>query len=273
MSNNHDIIWLDKADSTNSEARRRVSDLDNLSVISAIEQTAGRGQRGNSWASERGENLTFSILMKFSDKLPHQIQAYDQFAISQMNALAILDFLSSYGIEAKIKWPNDIYVGNRKICGTLIENSISGQWLSWSIIGNGINVNQTAFPENLPNPTSMSLETGRRFDNRKLLEEFISIFDSYRNRYLHLNGGLGKLRKLYLSQMWRLGEETSFVDLTVCPGDSYDKPVNILMPGDATEGRVFRGTAKGISDTGSLIVTDATGAAREFGFKEIAWII
>lgn len=273
MASNYNILWLDKADSTNSELRRRVSELDNLSVISAIEQTAGRGQRGNSWTSECGENLTFSILLKFSDRLPHQIQAYDQFAISQMNALAILDFLSSYGIEAKIKWPNDIYVGHKKICGTLIENSLSRQWISWSIIGNGINVNQTSFPANLPNPTSMALECGKRFDNRRLLEDFMDIFDSYRNMYLHLNGGLSKLRTLYLSQMWRLGEEATFVDLTVCQDSTSEKPVNIFRPGEATDGKLFRGVATGITDTGSLIVRDAKGTVREFGFKEIAWVI
>ena len=225
MANKHDIIWLDTVDSTNSEAHRRIATIDNLSVLSAVHQTAGRGQRGNSWNTAPGDNLTFSIVLKFDQQYATKIQAYDQFSISQMNALAILDFLSSHDIEAKIKWPNDIYVGNKKISGTLIENSLYREWLSWSIIGNGINVNQTTFPDTLLNPTSMSLITGEKYDTKILLEEFMDIFDSYRSRYLNVNGGLGRLRKLYLAQMWRLNEESEFVDLTVCPGGSLDSPL------------------------------------------------
>lgn len=273
MANKHDIIWLDTVDSTNSEAHRRIATIDNLSVLSAVHQTAGRGQRGNSWNTAPGDNLTFSIVLKFDQQYATKIQAYDQFSISQMNALAILDFLSSHDIEAKIKWPNDIYVGNKKISGTLIENSLYREWLSWSIIGNGINVNQTTFPDTLLNPTSMSLITGEKYDMKILLEEFMDIFDSYRSRYLNVNGGLGRLRKLYLAQMWRLNEESEFVDLTVCPGGSLDSPLKPVKEANELPGRPFRGMAKGISDTGALIVEDTNGETKEFGFKQIAWVL
>ena len=159
MTKKHDIIWLESTDSTNEEAGRRISDLDNLSVLSAVRQTEGRGQRGNSWSSNDGENLTFSIVLKYGNGegfIP-EIRAADQFAISEAAALAVVDLLASYDIEAKIKWPNDIYVGNRKICGILIENAIRGSYIANSIIGIGLNVNQQTFDPSLPNPTSMLL--------------------------------------------------------------------------------------------------------------------
>ena len=152
MTKKHDIMWLDTVDSTNDEARRHISDIDNLSVLSALEQTAGRGQRGNRWTSRPGENLTFSIVLKSP-----VLMADDHFALNEIAALSVTDFLSIYGIKAEIKWPNDIYVDGRKICGILIENSFRGKSISTSIIGIGLNINQRNFDVNLPNPTSMVL--------------------------------------------------------------------------------------------------------------------
>ena len=146
MAKKHDIIWLESIDSTNEECRRRISDIDNLSVVAALSQTSGKGQRGNVWLSESGQNLTFSIVLKFPAKgLKAEMEpmlAYDQFVLSEITSLAIVDLLADFGIEAKIKWPNDIYIGDRKICGMLIENSLRGEWIQHSIIGIGLNVNQ-----------------------------------------------------------------------------------------------------------------------------------
>lgn len=153
MKNNPDIIWLDKAESSNDEARKAIDTLDNLSVVAVRCQTAGRGQGTNSWESAPGENLTFSVVLKDLDISPKE-----QIAISQITALSVVDFLSKHGIEAKIKLPNDIYVRSKKICGILIENSLCGNKIKWSIVGIGINVNQTIFPSSLPNPTSIALE-------------------------------------------------------------------------------------------------------------------
>lgn len=268
MTNKYDIITLDKVDSTNTEARKRIADIDNLSVLSAKNQTQGRGQRGNKWISAPGLNLTFSIVIKFGDFTTPPLQAYDQFAISQMASLAVVDFLAAYDIEAKIKWPNDIYVGNRKICGMLIENSLKGDLISWSIVGIGINVNQLDF--DAPNATSMSNEKGRTFDTDVLLHDFLRFFEEYRSRYLHINGGLGKLRNLYLSQMWKLDEEATLIDYRGC--GRADAPINVTTSEDEAEGRVFCGTIRGISDTGMLVVEE-NDIAIEFGFKEIGWII
>ncbi len=156
MSKKHDIMWLESVDSTNSEARRHISDIDNLSVVAALEQTHGRGQGDHTWLSPRGENLLFSVVLKFEDG---EFAAKDIKSISDVAAESVVEFLESYGIKAWIKLPNDVYVGAKKICGILIENNFRGDWVSYSIVGIGLNINQRNFNVNLPNPTSMVLET------------------------------------------------------------------------------------------------------------------
>jgi BirA family biotin operon repressor/biotin-[acetyl-CoA-carboxylase] ligase len=268
MANKHDIMWLDSVDSTNDEAARRISDIDNLSVLSARDQFRGRGQRGNSWSSAPGENLTFSIILKYamseldainSDYLP-PLQTYDQFAVSEVAALSVTDFLAECGISAKIKWPNDIYVDGRKICGILIENSIRGKNLTHSIVGIGLNVNQCNFDASLPNPTSMQLylkgSSGKyhqSFDMNKCLEAIMEIFKGYVQLYMNGKGGLGRLRRMYLSQLWRKDERTGFTDCRT--------------------GMDFYGTIRGVSDTGYLIVENEKGELKEFAFKEISYIL
>ena len=130
MADRHDIMWFDTLDSTNEQVRRQIDSLDNLSVVSALSQTAGRGQRGNTWSSATGENLTFSILLRFTAGDPDSrfssfpfLRAIDQFVISEIATLSVVELLEKYGIVASVKWPNDIYVEDRKICGILIENN------------------------------------------------------------------------------------------------------------------------------------------------------
>ncbi len=176
MSKKHDIMWFESLDSTNDEARRHISDIDNLSVVAAMEQTAGRGQGDHTWLSARGENLLFSIVLKFGEG---ELHAKDAFRISEVTSGSLVEFLAGHGIEAWIKPPNDIYVGNRKICGTLIENTVRGSWVSYSIIGIGLNINQRNFDVTLPNPTSMALETHKRYNINACLEEIMDIFISH----------------------------------------------------------------------------------------------
>lgn len=273
MTKKHDIMWLDSTDSTNDEVRRHISDIDNLSVTAALTQTAGKGQRGNRWSSEAGMNLLFSITLKFDGiSLPH-FQPYDQFAVNEAAALAVVDFLAAYGIAAKIKWPNDIYCGNRKICGILIENALSGERMSWSIVGIGINVNQTSFPKGLANPTSMACEAGGTYDIKECLADFMTIFKEYIGRYLHINGGLGKLHRLYLSQVWRMDETADFIDYRCTPSGHHEGPM-VLNNADKNEGgRKFTGKITGVSDTGQLLVKEENGIVSEFGFKEIGYIL
>ena len=273
MAKKHDILWLDTADSTNDEARRRISDLDNLSVLSALEQTAGRGQRGNGWSSQRGESLTFSIILKDAG-----IQARDQFILNEIASLSVVEFLSSYGITAKIKWPNDIYVGSQKICGILIENSLRGNHLTSSIIGIGLNINQRNFDVNLINPTSMILcheSDVAAFDIRRCLEEFMEIFQ----RNLDKRHRRSELREAYLSHLWRLNEAHRYIDRTNLPAGHITGPVDPVKQGNQpsernAEGREFTGIIRKVSDIGTLIVEDAgTGHKIDFGFKDIAYIL
>lgn len=164
------IQWLETTDSTNSEIRRRMESLANLSVIAARFQTAGRGQGTHTWISPKDENLTFSILIRFgTDGIP-VLPATDAVRISYVATLSIRDFLSEEGIESRIKWPNDIWVKDRKICGMLIENILDGPDVGCSIVGIGINLNQTCFDPSLPNPVSLSMLTGRHYDLRSTLQ-------------------------------------------------------------------------------------------------------
>lgn len=279
MTDRHDIIWFEVLDSTNEEAKRRISDLDNLSVLSALSQTAGRGQRGNTWTAEPGQNLTFSVVMKYrtghenEDSALPSLKAADQFVISGITALSIVELLETYGIRAKIKWPNDIYVGDRKICGVLIENSLRGSYLSSSIVGIGLNVNQRNFDVLLPNPTSMALLGRKQECLPELLEEFMDIFRRNCREYLIDASDYGTLRNSYLSRLWRLDVMSRFIDYTILPEGHSNGPIVAGLMDSSTGGKEFAGTIRGISAIGNLIVETASGTLREFGFKEIAFIL
>lgn len=211
---NNCIKWLKVTDSTNSEANRNASSADDMSVWFAEYQTAGRGQKGNVWESGTGLNLTFSILLK-----PTNILATNQFIISQMVSAGIVDYLEGKGLDARIKWPNDIYVGNRKICGILIENRISGDKLSVSVVGIGLNLNQRVFSSDAPNPTSLVLELEREhslgvsdLDVRSEMDVLLShIFKGYIP--VNENGGSSDIEERYHSLLYRLGEFHLFEEL------------------------------------------------------------
>lgn len=157
MGNAWQIIWLDETESTNEWALRHIDGLDNLSVVAAIRQTAGRGSGSNRWHSESGANLTFSIFLRH-ESLPADSATEE--AISLSTAAAVCDYLSSKGISPWIKLPNDVWVGDKKICGLLIRHAVRGGRLLHSVIGVGLNLGETDFPPDLPNPTSVRLETG-----------------------------------------------------------------------------------------------------------------
>ena len=294
MKNKRRIMWLERVDSTNDEARRHISDIDNLSVVSALSQTAGRGQRGNTWTSNAGENLMFSIVLKSP-----ALMAEDHFALNEISALSVADFLSTYGIKAEIKWPNDIYVGEKKICGILIENSFRGKTISSSTIGIGLNINQRNFNVNLPNPTSMVLclknqgtqpkhhkchseRSEGPFDIKACLDGFMDIFTTYHDRFLSSDSDLSPLRQLYLDSLWRSGKPSRFIDYTTLPSGHLDGPMNICnektpdsgITSTIRTGKEFPGIIRGLSSTGNLLVEDlSTGQIREFGFKEIGYIL
>ena len=245
MDNRVSIHWLDETESTQDVLQRGISDYDNLSVVAARLQTAGRGQRGNSWLAGKGENLTFSVLLKFGDAGFPPLTASSQFRISETVSVGICDYLGSKGIDARIKWPNDIYVRNRKICGILIENTLQGSAIATSIVGIGLNVNQKTFPPQLVNPTSISLQTGEEYI---LEEELPRLVDS-----IFPAGKLEGRRAEYLRRLYRFGE---FHDFTDC-----------------ATGTVFEGRIIGVSEQGLLRVENRKGELKEFAFKEINYII
>lgn len=155
--------------STNDEARRLIEEIDNLSVITTESQPEGRGQGDHTWYSTPGKNLTFTFVLKY-EAFERPLKATDAILITCLTTLALRSLLLQEGIEARIKWPNDIWVGDRKICGILIENILDGENVSRSIVGVGLDVNEEGWPEDLPNPVSMLELTGKTYDRDALLE-------------------------------------------------------------------------------------------------------
>lgn len=153
-----ELIEIEEIVSTNSLMSDRLDGLGHGSVILAWRQTGGRGQRGNSWESEPGRNVTMSLLLR---DLP--VGPRDQFAVSEAVALAVADTLASYApdLNLAVKWPNDVYVGDLKIAGILIECGIEGSDLTHAIAGIGVDINQRVFVSDAPNPVSLAQLTGR----------------------------------------------------------------------------------------------------------------
>lgn len=238
------IKWFDELDSTNSELLRHISDYDNLSVIAAVSQTAGRGQRGNSWLSRPGENLTFSLLLK-----PENLPASDFMAITCMATLSVREWLHAQGVRAVIKWPNDIYVGTRKICGMLVESGIAEGRIEWSVVGIGLNVNQTDFPASLMNPTSLRRLTGKTLEIRDALPDLLSRF---RFSALETPEDRFSLLKAYEEDLFQKGRLCPYRDLQT--------------------GEEFQGTIKGVTPSGRLLV-DVNGTERAFDFKQVGYIL
>lgn len=183
------IMWHKSLDSTNKQAHRLLSETDLtdiLSVIAAEEQTAGRGQGSHSWTSAPGENLTFSLILNFEAKAgPYRfaglqfsggLEAIKQQIINSLICPVICEFLRREGVEARVKLPNDIWVGERKICGILVENILRGTFVRYSIVGVGLNLNQKVFPAELPNPVSLTQLNGKNYKPEKVLSELVDLF-------------------------------------------------------------------------------------------------
>lgn len=237
------IYRLASTTSTNDEARDpkyRHGD-----AVWAERQTAGRGQRGHVWHSPEGENLTFSLVLE-----PRFLPVSEQFLLSEAIALALTDTLEHYGITTRIKWTNDIYAGDRKIVGMLIEHRYSGTHLARSIAGIGINVNQTTFDPALPNPVSMAQLAGRTFDRAEVLETFLA---KCRDRYALLERGEADiLQDDYRRRMYRLGERHVY-----------------RIPGRGG----IEGSIEGVRPTGELLLRHADGSTGEYLFGAIEFVV
>lgn len=208
--------------STNTWIAENTSEADAPLLVYALWQTAGRGQRGNSWESEPGKNLTASALF-----VPGNIHPASQFSISEAVALAVADLLDEYGVEAAVKWPNDIYVGNRKIAGILIENALCGPCIGHSIAGVGLNVNQTVFLSEAPNPVSLANIDGRRRQLSPLLYRLCHEILHAVENYNAADGQAAALRDEYLSLMWRRDGVHPFREPG---GDIFEAAIETVLP-------------------------------------------
>jgi BirA family biotin operon repressor/biotin-[acetyl-CoA-carboxylase] ligase len=244
------INWYETVDSTNSEALKKFSKSDDFTVFAARYQTSGRGQKGTSWESEEGKNLTFSLLLK-----PDALKAENQFVIAQIVTVAIKRYLKSRGVEATIKWPNDIYVDDLKICGILIEHFLAGDTLSGSVIGVGLNINQEKFVSGAPNPVSLKQITGKEYDLEEELEALLgAIYEIYYPYVNFLSNSLiAKLEKEYHESLYRLDELHKYQET---PGDE-----------------VITARIRGIDQNACLLLEQEDGTVRRYHFKEIKYIL
>lgn len=259
------ITWFDVIGSTNSSLAEERSRLPEWSVFAARMQTAGRGQRGNKWLCEKDANLTFSILLK-----PATIRPARQFAISEAVALGIVRYLEDRGVTARIKWPNDIYCGNLKICGVLVENFLSSAILADSIVGIGLNLNQREFDPSVPNPTSISLlrfpdggEEMRRFEPE---DELPALLEHIREEYGRLLNEPGAVHSDYLDRLYLRNEWHGFID---CRGNDA---ANLIPTTQAADGRRFRGRIIDVTPEGLLKAELPEGNVETFAFKELRYL-
>jgi BirA family transcriptional regulator, biotin operon repressor / biotin---[acetyl-CoA-carboxylase] ligase len=240
-------VTLKSVDSTNNYLKEELSKSKPLpegTVIMAEEQWAGRGQRSNQWLSEPGKNLTFSLLLN-----PLFLRPDQQFFLNQCISIAVNETLRTIlGPSLKIKWPNDIYYGDDKLGGMLIENSIFGGRWKHAIVGIGINVNQVTFSGELINVTSIAKILHRYYDLQDLLSQICSRIEA---GYLRLRSGIyPELSEEYLSRLYHLGESHRYRD---------------------SSGREFDGTIENVTDEGLLRVIDGS-QVRSFAFKEIQYL-
>lgn len=229
------IIHIEETDSTN---RWLKAHGEGTMVVVADYQTAGKGCGTNSWESERGKNLTFSMLIH-----PTDIPASQQFRITEVVSVALCEVLEQYIGDVSIKWPNDIYMGDKKICGVLIENRLQGNVIVDSIIGIGLNVNQTEFVSDAPNPVSLRQLLGREIDREALLHDFLETLETVSSSETTYSA--------YRNKLFRLGKQAVFSDET---------------------GR-FEGTIQDVETDGRLLIKDLSGQARRYAFKEVQFVI
>jgi BirA family biotin operon repressor/biotin-[acetyl-CoA-carboxylase] ligase len=238
------ILHFKKVSSTNTVASRlaKYREVPEGSVVTADFQTGGKGRSGNKWFSEKGRNLLLSIIL-----YPRHISPGDQFFISMTISLGIIDFIDRYTGGGKIKWPNDIYVGDKKIAGILIENSLMGDKMEFSIAGIGININQEVFPPELPEAVSLRMVTGEKTDTRECLNQLLSCIDK---RYNQLTlGERPIIRDLYISRLYCFMNSCSFIELE--------------------NGRVFAGRISDVMPSGLIIIEEDNNKRRGYSFNEI----
>ena len=239
------IVKVDATESTNTFLKEmcQQNTIENFTVVISNEQTKGRGQMHTSWQSEKGKNLTFSMLIRFDD-----LEIDQQFYISKIISLSLYEVLSDLlPTKISVKWPNDILSAHQKICGVLIENSVKKAQINYSIIGIGLNVNQLEF-ENLPNATSMKLISNTPFDLEVVLQKLVASIKKH--VALLVSKNYASIDTLYLKQLYKFNKPSIFKD----------------------DSRKFMGKIVGVSLQGKLQVELENETVKEFGLKEIEFI-
>lgn len=241
-----EVFRFQSLDSTSTKLKEFMTHkhLPEFSVVITSNQTAGRGQIGNSWESEKDKNLTFSIVF-----YPYFLKIQKQFRLTQMVTTAITDVLAEIIPQIRIKWPNDIYAGDKKLAGILIENALSGPVISSTIVGVGLNVNQNNFISDAPNPVSLSMLTGNTFDLETL---FLKIRQAMVFRYIQwMEHGIRMIKKDYFRQLYRNDGFYLFRDIN---GE-------------------FSAKIDSIQESGHLLLTDILGNQRTYAFKEVSFVL
>lgn len=236
------FTMLDTVDSTNNYAMQQVHDglAKHGQAWFAAEQTAGKGQRGKSWAGEKGKNIAMSLVLE-----PGQLKIANQFHLSAAIALTAFDLLKIYaGGEVKIKWPNDLYWRDRKAGGILIENKFHGKAWTWAVVGIGININQTVFDKDLVNPVSLKQITGKTFDVTSLAKELYSLL----MKNLATAAKPDEILKAYNEHLYKINQLVTL----------------------RRAGIKFDTVVKEVSAQGKLVTVDAI--EREFDFGEVEWV-
>lgn len=239
------IKRLDMVDSTNRYLRDEADNLwvegKEIVAVTARHQTAGRGQRGNVWSSKDGENLLLSMLVRPGNSL----EVANQFLLSQAVAVSLHAAMKCYGIETRLKWPNDIYVGNRKLAGTLVELDYSGAFVNQAIVGIGLNVNQTEFPPMDRVPVSMKMLLGRDVSVEDVMRDVLCNFSHY---YSEMRWGCKEaISEEYRELLLGLGEQRKYVD---------------------ADG-AFMAVMEGVEPTGHLLLRRSDGTLSRYAFKEV----
>lgn len=240
-------IHFAEIDSTNTFLTSTLSKSTPIegTCIIADFQTGGKGQIGRYWHSSPCLNLLISYVL-----YPVNVKSENQFFINIVSSLAVYDLLSSYGIQPRIKWPNDVYVGNQKIAGTLTQNTWRGEQLRATIIGIGLNVNETEFPTELPNPTSMSTILGKTIDIVEVKNKLSDYLEYY---YLALlRSELVMLNAKYLERLYKINEWAQYKDL---------------------DENVFSALILGITKDGLLELQHADGAIEAYDFRALTFLL
>ena len=239
------IYHVDECGSTNEWVKQycTCNTIASGTIFYTDNQTQGRGYSGNTWESEKGKNLTFSIFF-----LPMQTPANRAFVISEMASLCVKFILDKYLTDVTVKWPNDIYYRDKKISGILIENVIMEQEITQSIIGIGININQMQFLGNAPNPVSLAQITGEKYNLTSILDEFNEIFTNQSK--LLGERRLDDIHKNYLDAVYRKKGRHKYSDVN----------------------GVFEATIHDIEPSGHLILEHTNGVLSRYAFKEITFL-